>query len=367
MNTRFRSSNWLSALIVCAALCVSGVVRLSAQATDSILVGNVTDPADAVVANATVTATNLATGVKYTTTTNAAGEYRINNIPVGTYDVEASATGMAARRVSGVALDLNRTASVNFKMQVGTVATTVEVVESSSLIDTSTAQLQTTFNSEASLNLPSAGNYLNDTGVLNLSLLAPGVTQSSGVGYGTGPSVGGQRQTNNSFNIDGIDNNRHDVTGPLSLIPNDAVAEFAILENQFSPEFGGASGGIFNTVVKTGSNQIHGSVYEYLNNRDLNAVDSLKAVQGFTSNPRFDYNRFGGTVGGPIKKNKLFYFADWEYSPLGQASTPGSPIQAPTAAGYQTIAGLPGISKTNLGVLQTVSGACARRHAARSR
>ena len=352
MNTRFRSSNWLSALIVFAALCVSGVVRLSAQATDSILVGNVTDPADAVVANATVTATNLATGVKYTTTTNAAGEYRINNIPVGTYDVEATSPGMAAKKVSKLALDLNRTASVNFKLPVGTVATTVEVVESSSLIDTSTAQLQTVFNSDSGLNLPSAGNYLNDTGVLNLSLLAPGVTQSSGVGYGTGPSVGGQRQTNNSFNIDGVDNNRHDVTGPLSLVPNDAVAQFSVLENQFSPEFGGASGGMFNTIVKSGTNEIHGSLYEYLNNRDLNAVDSLKSVQGFTSNPRFDYNRFGGTVGGPIKKNKLFYFADWEYSPLGQASTPGSPIQAPTAAGYQTIASLPGISKTNLGVLQ---------------
>jgi hypothetical protein len=106
-------------------------------------------------------------------------------------------------------------------------------------------------------------------------------------------------------------------------------------------------------VVKSGTNELHGSLYEYFNNRNLNAVDSLKATQGFTSNPRYDYNRVGGTVGGPIKKNKLFYFADFEYSPLGQASTPGSPIVAPTAAGYQTIAGLPGISKTNLTVLQT--------------
>ena len=333
-------------------LTLAGVIGLHAQATDSILVGTVTDPSDALVPNATVTATNLATGVKYTGTTNAAGTYRINNVPVGTYDVEASATGLAGNKVSGVMLELNRTASVNFKLKVGAVSTVVEVVEASPLIDTSSAQLQNSFNSELSVNLPSAGNFLNDTGVLNLSLLAPGVTQSGGMGYGTGPSVGGQRPTNNSFNIDGVDNNRHDVTGPLSLVPNDAIAQFSILENQFSPEFGGASGGIFNTVVKTGTNELHGSVYEYLNNRNLNAVDSLKSVQGFKSNPRYDYNRFGGTVGGPIVKNKLFYFADWEYSPLGQASTPGSPIQAPTAAGYQTIQSLPGISKTNLGVLQ---------------
>jgi Carboxypeptidase regulatory-like domain len=349
---KIRISTSLLLIATVSILTLAGVTGLHAQATDSILVGNVTDPSDALVPNATVTATNLATGVKYSGATNAAGTYRINNVPVGTYDVEASATGLAGNKVSGVVLELNRTASVNFKLKVGTVSTVVEVVESNPLIDTSSAQLQNTFNSELSVNLPSAGNFKNDSGVLNLSLLAPGVTQSGGMGYGTGPSVGGQRPTNNSFNIDGVDNNRHDVTGPLSLVPNDAIAQFSILENQFSPEFGGASGGIFNTVVKTGTNELHGSVYEYLNNRNLNAVDSLKSVQGFKSNPRFDYNRFGGTVGGPILKNKLFYFADWEYSPLGEASTPGSPIQAPTAAGYQTIQSLPGISKTNLDVLQ---------------
>jgi hypothetical protein len=181
-------------------------------------------------------------------------------------------------------------------------------------------------------NQPAAGNYVNDTGVLNLSLLAPGVTQSGGVGYGTGPSVGGQRPTNNSFNIDGVDNNRHDVTGPTVTVPNDAVSQFSILENQFSPEFGGASGGVFNIVVNTGTNNIHGSGYEYFQNRKMDALDSRQTLQGFTSTPRFDYNRLGGTIGGPVIKNKLFYFGDYEYSPLGQAATPGSPIFAPTAA-----------------------------------
>ncbi len=346
-----RTIVWKLFFVMAACAVLSGLAL--GQATDSNVVGSVTDPSDAVVPNATVTATNQATGVKYTGTANAAGEYRINNVPVGTYDVEAGATGMAANQVSGVVLELNRTATVNFKLQLGTVSTVVDVVEAASPIDTSSAQLQASFNSRLSVNLPSAGNFVHDTGVLNLSLLAPGVTQSGGVGLGTGPSVGGQRPTNNTFNIDGVDNNTHESTGPLALVPNDAVAEFSILENQFSPEFGGSSGGIFNTVVKSGSNELHGSLYEYLNNRNLNAVDSLKAVQGFHSNPRFDYNRFGGTVGGPIKQNKLFYFADWEYSPLGAAATPGAPIQAPTAAGYQTLQTLPGISKTNLGVLQT--------------
>lgn len=338
-------------LFMLAASAIVSVLALG-QATDSNVVGIVTDPSDAIVPNATVTATNQATGVQYIGTSNAAGEYRINNVPVGTYDVEASATGMAGNKVTGVVLELNRTASVNFKLQLGTVSTVVEVVEAAALVDTSTSQLQTAFNSGLSINLPAAGNYLHDTGVLNLSLLAPGVAQSASTGFGTGPSVGGQRPTSNSFNIDGVDNNAHDVTGPLALVPNDSVAQFSILTNQFSPEFGGAAGGIFNTVVKSGSNELHGSLYEYFNNRNLNAIDSLKAVQGFRSNPRFDYNRFGGTVGGPIKQNKLFYFANWEYSVLGEGATPGAPIQAPTAAGYQTLQALPGISKANLGVLQ---------------
>jgi hypothetical protein len=346
---------FLALLLTIATTLVWGlfdVSALHAQATDGIIVGAVVDPAGAPIPNATVTATNRATGVKRVSTTNGAGEYRINNVPVGAYDVDATATGMARTKIAGVTVELNRTSAANFNMQLATTTTVVDVLEAAPLIDTSTAQLQNTFKSDLATNLPSAGNFLNDTGVLNLSLLAPGVTQSGGMGYGYGPSVGGQRPTNNSFNVDGVDNNRHDVTGPTSSVPNDAVAEFSLLENQFSPEFGGASGGIFNTIVKTGTNQIHGSVYEYLANRNLNAVDSKNAVQGFTSNPRFDYNRFGGTVGGPVIKNKLFYFADYEYSPLGQASTPGSPILAPTQAGYQTIAGLPGISKTNLGVLQ---------------
>jgi hypothetical protein len=340
---------WAVAVLL-ALGCAPG---LRAQATDGNLVGTVVDATGAAVPKATVVATNQGTGVKYSATSNMAGEFRVNNLPVGLYDVEATAAGMATSKTTNVSVELNRTSAVTFNMTVAGTTTTIEVAEAPALMDTSSSQLQATFKGDLGLNLPSSGNYVNDTGVLNLSLLAAGVTQGGGVGYGTGPSVGGQRQTNNSFNVDGVDNNRHDVTGPTITVPNDAVAEFSILQNQFSPEFGGSSGGIFNTLVKYGTNELHGSGYEYFQNRNLNAIDSKSAVQGFTSNPRFDYNRFGGTVGGPIKKNKLFYFVDWEYSPLGQASLAGAPIEAPTSAGYTTIAGLPGISKTNLGVLQT--------------
>ena len=193
------------------AVCLlTAVPALHAQATDGTILGVVSDPANAPIPNATVMVTDKATGVKHTATTNETGDYRINNVPVGTYDVDATSAGMMHTKLANVAVELNRTSTVNFKMQIATTATTVDVSESAALLDTSTAQLQSTFKSDLSLNLPSAGNYVNDTGVLNLSLLAPGVTQGGGVGYGTGPSVGGQRPTNNGFNIDGVANDRHD-------------------------------------------------------------------------------------------------------------------------------------------------------------
>ena len=171
----------------------------------------------------------------------------------------------------------------------------------------------------------------NRSGVLNLSLLAGGVATSGGVGVGSGPSVGGQRPRNNNFTIEGVDNNNKGVTGPLVTVPNDAVAEFSLLQNQFSPEFGHSSGGQFNTVVKSGTNSYHGLAYVYNQNRNYDAFDSLNAIGGLTSNPRFDNNRFGGQIGGPVLKNKLFFFVNYEQEPLGQAGTAGA-VCSPTAA-----------------------------------
>lgn len=130
---------------------------LLAQATDSNIVGTVSDPAGALVPNVAVTATNKATNVKYQSVSNNAGEYRFNNVPVGRYDITAMASGFAPAKVGDVQTDLNRTASVNLTLAVGTVSTEVEVVEAAAAIDTNTSQLQTTWDSEAVRNLPSAG------------------------------------------------------------------------------------------------------------------------------------------------------------------------------------------------------------------
>ena len=144
----------LLAILLASAFCVA---MLNAQATDGNLVGAVTDPAGMQVPNASVVATNRDTGVKYTTTTNAEGEFRLNNIPVGNYDVDTTAGGMAPSKVSGVALDLNRTVTLNIKVVVASATTIVEVVEAPALIDTSSAQLQNVFSGDLALNLPSTG------------------------------------------------------------------------------------------------------------------------------------------------------------------------------------------------------------------
>jgi hypothetical protein len=348
VHPSFRSAVWLIAASLLFAAMLFG------QATDGIIVGAVSDSTGAAVPGAAITALNKATGVKYTAETNTSGEYRLNNVPIGTYDVSATAKGFATATTGNVVLELNHTSSVNLTLAVGTLSTSVEVTESAAMIDTSTSQLQSTFDAMEAIDVPTASfsKVINGAGIYNLSLLGAGVASSGGVGQGTGPSIAGQRPENNSFNIDGVMNDAHYTTGPMMYVSNDAIAEFNLVQNQFSPEFGGASGGVFNSVVKSGTNEIHGSVYEYMQNRKLNAVDAQETQQGIYSNPRFDSNRLGASIGGPVIKNKLFYYGDFEYNPLGQTANPSQTVTAPTAAGLTTLNGMAGLNKTNLGVFE---------------
>ncbi len=323
-----------------------------AQSVSGNLTGTVYDPSGATIPNATVVAKNDATGVENTTTSTSTGEYRINNLPVGTYTISVNAAGFAKSEIKGVGVELNVTATANVTLKVGQSVEVVEVSENGVTIDTTTAQLQNTFTSQQLMELPSASS---GSGIINLSLLAPGVATSGGIGVGTGPSVGGQRPRNNNFTIEGVDNNSGSVTGPLVFVPNDAVSEFTFLQNQFSADFGHSSGGQFNQVVKSGTNEYHGSAYDYLYNRNLDAADNLNFVQGNPLHPRYDNNRFGGSFGGPIKKNKLFFFVNYEYNPIGTIGATGT-VCAPTSNGYNTLAGIAGINQTNLSQLKQYLG-----------
>lgn len=352
---------WLGLCILLTVLALG--VQVSAQVISGDLVGTVYDKSGAVVPSATVEAANVGTGVKYTVTTNESGEYRLTNLPVGTYNVSAQATNFATVTISSFKVELNKTSTLPIVLEVKGAQATIEVSGASVALDTTTATLANTFEDRFSSDLPSAtvGN-----GVLNLSLLSSGVASSGGVGAGSGPTIGGQRPRNNNFMIEGVDNNSKSVTGPLVGIPNDAVQEFSVLQNQYSPEFGHSSGGQFNTIIKSGTNSLHGGAYIYSQNRNFNAIDVALKNQGITENPRFDSNRMGGTVGGPIIKNKLFFFGALEYNPVGQASVSAAALCSPTASGFTTLQNIvtaDGYNQNNLDIFKQFSipgtaGAC---------
>ena len=347
----------LKFLCFCALLVIAQTgtpVSLFAQTTSGDLVGTILDSSGAGIPNARVKVANVDTGVNTAATTNEGGLYRFSNLLTGRYDVTVDASGFTPSSRRGIEILLNSTQTANVTLQLGQASMTVEVVEAGTTIDTTTSQLQNSFDSRQILDLPQAAFAGPNAaaGIVNLSLLNAGVSTAAGSGFGTGPSVGGQRPANNSFNVEGIDNNDKGVTGPIVYVPIDSIGQFSVLQNQFNPEFGFSSGGIFNSNIRSGTNKVHGSIYDYIQNRNLNAVDQQVVRQGLTSNPRFDFNRLGATIGGPLIKNELFYFADFEYNPIGQAPVAGSTIFAPTAAGFSMLASIPGVSANNLKVLQ---------------
>ena len=344
----FKSLRFPTLLFSVLTLCV-GITF--GQAISGNLVGTVSDQTGAVVANAEVTATNVGTSASVSTRTSSTGEYRFDNLPVGTYKITVKASGFTTF-IEQTAVELNKTGTRNARLTPGATSETVEVTGAAPTIDTTTAQLQSTYDPQYSqdLGLTSAGGA--GAGVLNLSLLSPGVTNGSAMGDGVGPSVGGQRPRDNNFTVEGVDNNNKSVTGALITVPPEAVENFTLLSNQFNSEFGHSSGGQFNTTVKSGTNKFHGSAYEYFRNRNLNAVDQTWVQQGLTSNPRFDSNRFGGTIGGPIIKDKLFFFTNFERNPVGFISVGGGAVQTPTAAGLAAMGADPNLNATNFGIFK---------------
>src|ERR1700682_1004808 len=302
--------------------------------------GTVVDSPAPVVTNASVEALNVGTGATVTTRTNGTGGYRFENLPVGTYRITVKASGFKAV-TQQVDIVLNQTGTLNVTLSPGAATETIEVSGTAAILDTSSAQISSSYNERYSkdLGITSAGG--TEACVLNLSLLSPGVTQASALGLGVGPSVGGQRPRDNNFTVEGVDNNNKSGTGALITIPNDAVENFPLLANQFNTEFGHSSGGQFNTTIKSGTNGFHGSLYEYFRNRNLNAVDNAFVLQGLTSNPRFDSNRYGATFGGPIIKNKLFFFTNFERQGISLTATAGGQVLTPTAGGLAAIATAP--------------------------
>src|ERR1700752_1166061 len=347
-------------------------ISTHAQVTTGTVRGVVTDQTGAVIPGASVTITDPRTKTSQSVESGNGGEYQFNNLLVGTYEMTVAppaGSNFSTLTLKDVRVKLNEVSDVTTVLQPGEATASVTVsAGGAELVDTTTLNLSKDFSERQVVDLAQTANVAgaNNGGIYNLALISPNVVSSGGVGLGTGGSVGGQRPRDNDFIVDGIDNNDKTVSGPQIYISPESVAEFNILTNQASAEFARLTGGQFVTVTKSGSNDFHGTAYEFFRNRKLNSLDNLQTLAGDTrqTNPRFDQNRYGFNIGGPVYiprfgeggrrtypwsgKNKLFFFFQMENIGLGQASSPGN-VSSPTAAGLATLQGLSGLSQTNLG------------------
>jgi hypothetical protein len=297
------------------------------------IVGTVVDPSGAPIKDATVTATDTERGTVRTVQTNDAGSYNVTRVPVGTYDVKVSAPGFQTAVHPALTLVLNQTARIDVTMKVGQVSQTVEVTGAAPILKTETAQVDTIIDSTTNERLPLATrNYVQ------LTLLAPGSVTPNPQSFNNGdntanggrPYINGNREQANNFILDGMDNNQVS-DNLLGYTPApDAIEEFNLITQNASAEFGNYQGGIVSTSIKSGTNGFHGDLWEYFRNDKLNA-NSWE--NNFNGNPRplLRWNMFGGTIGGPVVKNKLFFFFDYQGQRFDHPST-AVPINVFTTA-----------------------------------
>ena len=317
----------LGALLLTAAL----PVRSLAQRLGGTLQVEVTDKTGATVPEAKVTATNEDTKVVSNATTSGT-VYVFPDLLPGPYTVEVTKEGFNKYVRAHVNVLPNQTVDAPATLELGSVATTVEVTaEGEAPVEVTSSQIQSGFSGTVAEQLP-----INTIGgdVKELAVVLPNTTTQPGGVAGSGGSIGGLRPRYNSFTIDGADDNSAYVNGSLTPIIEDSVADFTVLTNQFAAEYGHSAGGIFAITTKSGTNTIHGEAHEYNRTRSYDAFDEQETHQGFQN--RYDYNRMGGSIGGPILKDKLFYFGAFEYQDENKASA-GPTVNTPTAAGLATL------------------------------
>lgn len=308
-----------------------------AQEVTAGITGTVVDQGGSPVKGAIVTATDTDRGTSFSSETNDTGAFNIARVPVGTYKVKASSQGFQTAVYPPFTLVLNQTARLDFKLKVGQVTESVEVTSTAPVLQTETTELSTIIDARANTTLPLATRNYNQ-----LSLLAPG-SVSTNPGSFTGaqasfqvgrPYINGNREQTNNYILDGMDNNQID-NNDVAYAPSvDAIQEFNLITQNASAEFGNYLGGVINASIKSGTNHYHGDVFWFVRNDKFNAntwANGLTRGGPFTPGatnrdgtgrkPLLRWNEFGGTVGGPIIKNKLFFFADFQGSRFDQPGT----------------------------------------------
>ncbi|HKI00261.1 MAG TPA: TonB-dependent receptor [Candidatus Sulfotelmatobacter sp.] len=329
---RFRIAVFLMLLVLAPGLIWAGI--------NGSISGLVTDASGAVVSGASVTATNTQTGVQSKATTDAKGFYNFPSLLIGTYDVEISQAGFKTYRQTGLAIDANSALRVDAVLQVGAINEKIEVSTDSVHVETESTQMGEVISGKTMTAVP-----LNGRSYTDLLALQPGVSPYNSIDTGmTGvndrpvdgglnsgnQSVNGQREASNGFMVNGS-NVEEGKTNGASIVPNlDSISEFRIITNNFDAELGNYSGGQVNVVTKSGTNAFHGSGFEFLRNTVLDAKNYFSLPTDKT--PVFRQNQFGGTVGGPIRKNRTFFFAD--YQGTRQAQAPTVNTQMPSALNF---------------------------------
>jgi len=326
-----RGSGALRFLAVSLSMLLVGSVSY-AQYTTASLGGSVTDPSGAAVPEAKVTTENVATGFTQTTTTGATGEYLLPNLPVGNYRLTVQKEGFTTYVQAGITLAVNQTASQNVQLQVGAVSQQVSVEANTTLVTTQSATLGQLVNQQNIVDLP-----LNGREVQQLVFLGAGATDvtshycGANCEGGTLPGqqyakVNGSISNGVNYQMDGVDNNDTYINTNLPFPNPDALEEFSVQTGNMSAAFGNAIGGVVNVVTKSGTNQIHGDAFEFIRNGALNARNFFAPTQDALKR-----NQFGGSFGGPIKKDKLFYFGTYQGTRVHTAPQ-GQIAFVPTAA-----------------------------------
>lgn len=319
-----------------------------AQVVKGSISGTITDTQGAVLSGASVKAMNTGTGVTLTATTDSSGSFHFNLIPVGEYKVEATATGFKTTIQNNIVVAAGRDSGLGaIALSVGEVSTSVEVSAEAPLIETTQSQITNTF---SGTQLSTFAGVTENQGLDNLALFIPGVSAARDNGFsntngGTGFSVNGLRGRNNDQQIDGQNNNDNSIGGPgLFVSDTEFVQQYVLVTSQFGPEYGRNAGSVVNIITKSGSNAWHGSVYEHENNTVLNSMNSFQKrfstdANGnpLTSIPRAN-DEFGGfTIGGPIVKNKAFFFGGFNQQLISQKTLYTSAGAVPTPAGLATL------------------------------
>ncbi|MCS6885362.1 MAG: carboxypeptidase regulatory-like domain-containing protein [Acidobacteriota bacterium] len=328
----------VSAMLACAA--ITGY----AQSATGGIRGTITDQTGAVIAGAEVSIRNNATGAEANAVTNQEGIYRIPSLPPGQYTMTITAAGFKKAELKDLAVRLGVESTYDVQLQPGGSEEIVEVSAGEVYIEKAQAQISSSFDSAKITELPNnvAGGGIDAVALLTPGVVAPDAGASFGNTNGATISANGARARSNNFNIDGQDNNDISVTGPSVAVNNtDMVQEFQIITSNFSAEYGQASGAIVNIVTKGGSNELHGTAFLYhRNQKTLDTLTSQERRSGLKDPPPQINNIFGFTVGGPIKKDKVFFFGSFqgieERSSFLQQSL-ASGLITPTPAGLAAL------------------------------